>query len=128
LVVGVTALLLAAPRSSDAAPTGRVLGGALFVAGAGLHIGGIFAGNDASAIYDDYLLTASQAEIRTLRDEYAARRRTSRGLRGSGAGLMVAGALWVALSALHTDDSPAPVVFLPRRSERGLGVGWRRRF
>ncbi len=85
------ALLLVACGSAQAVSKTRVLGASFFALGLSLKLGGAVVGGGAAETYDDYLLTADQAALSALGDDYDRGRRLGQGLSGTGNGFLAAG-------------------------------------
>ena len=77
-----------------------MLGTGLFVIGVGMKFGGVVVGSQARETYDDYLVTADQSRIATLKSDFRSQRRLGDGLSNTADGLMVAGALLAIYSLL----------------------------
>jgi hypothetical protein len=129
------ALLLMACGSAQAASRTRVLGASFFALGLGLKLGGTIVSSGAAETYDAYLLTADQAELIALRDDYDSERRLGQGLSGAGNGLLAAGVLFATLSLLRGGPDAGeqvaqapPITLTHSVARRELGVLWRHGF
>ncbi len=129
------ALLLITGGSAQAASRTRVLGAGLFTLGIGLKLGGAVVAGGAAETYDSYLLTADQAELTALRDDYDGGRRLSQGLSGAGNGLLAAGVLFATLSLLRGAPDAGgelaqapPIALTHNAARRELGVLWQHGF
>jgi hypothetical protein len=129
------ALLLVACGSAQAVSKTRVLGASFFALGLSLKLGGAVVGGGAAETYDDYLLTADQAALTALRDDYDSERRLGQGLSGTGNGFLAAGVLFATLSLLRSSRdasdglAQAPAIALTHNAaRRELGVLWRHGF
>ncbi len=128
------AILVGACGPASAASTSRVFGTGLFVAGIGLKMGGIITGSDAQSAIDDYLVTANQNTLATLREDVRSQRELSRSLSSTADGLMVAGALLAAYSLLRAGQQERAEATLLRTRVRmaprrgALALLWERRF
>ena len=129
------ALLLATCGAAQAASRTRVLGASFFALGVGLKLGGTVVGGGAAETYDAYLLTADQAELTALRDDYESERRLGQGLSAAGNGLLAAGVLFGALSLLRGGSDAGggvaqapPIALTHNVARRELGFLWRHGF
>lgn len=131
------AMLVLASGSAQAAGRSRVLGVSFFVLGIGLKFGGAVVGTGAAETYDDYLLTADQGQLTTLREDFRSERRLSDGLSGAGNGLLAAGLLFATLSllrdsadggdsgdALALAQAPPSITLTRGVTRRDLGIQW----
>ncbi|MBM3216036.1 hypothetical protein FJZ36_14100 [Candidatus Poribacteria bacterium] len=118
-VAAIAALLWAGgTRTAHAAPRSRVYGATLFVLGVGARFAAAMTDAQSQSTYDDYLLTARQADIRRFHDDYRSKRRLSQGLSRSGAGMIAVGVLFTAYAALRPDESPPMTASADRDSVR----------
>ena len=100
-----------------------------------MKFGGAIVGKGANETYDDYLLTAVQSDIATLRDDYDSKRTLSDGLSGAGDACLVIGALLTVYSVIRSGDDAGPrTAELPAFSitpdfrQRQVAALWRRAF